>query len=75
MHNSHTVSNPRLALCYLFSSQVIASPKKVYTEDLKKAEENFKAAIQSNEELRVRLTNIDLKAIIIHFVYFLLGDS
>ena len=52
---------------------MLASAKKVYTEDLKKAEENFKAAIQSNEELRVRLTNIDLKAI--HFVYFLLGDS
>ena len=69
MHNLQTVSNPSKLL---LSSQVVASAEKVHTEKLKKAEENLKAAIQSNEELRVRLTNTDFKAI--YFVYFLLGN-
>ena len=44
----------------------MASAKKVHTKELEEVEENLKAAVQRSEELRVRLTNVDLKAI--HFV-------
>ena len=60
----YEVSNPTKLL---LSSQDIASAEKSYTEKLKKADENLKAAIQNNEELRVRPADMDLK--VIHFVF------
>ena len=56
MHNLQTLSHPSKLLLF---SQVVASAEKVYSKKLKEAEENLKAAIQSNEELKVRQTNID----------------